>query len=143
MLFRNCAGGVVFFEEKVLLLRNEKDEWVLPKGVIRNGNLSRDVAINRVMEETGIKATIISTVGETCYEFFSLTRQKPVCNQITWYLMRALDTNCQLNEDLEFKEVGFFNIDEALEKITYPQDHSLLYLAYEQYKDLVGAEMMV
>ncbi|WP_129598815.1 NUDIX hydrolase [Anaerophilus nitritogenes] len=143
MLFRNCAGGVVFFEEKVLLLKNEKDEWVLPKGVIRNGNLSRDVAINRVMEEAGVDATIISTVGETCYEFFSLTRQKPVCNQIIWYLMRAVDTNCRLNKELEFKEVGFFNIDEALEKITYPQDHSLVYLAYEQYKDLVGAEMMV
>ncbi|HHT62421.1 MAG TPA: NUDIX hydrolase, partial [Clostridia bacterium] len=37
MLFRQCAGGIVFFNDKVLLLQNEKNEWVFPKGVIRNG----------------------------------------------------------------------------------------------------------
>lgn len=143
MLFRNCAGGVVFFEDKVLILKNEKDEWVLPKGVIRKGNLSRDVALNRVKEETGVDAEIISSVGETCYEFFSLTRQKPVCNEITWYLMKAFDEDCRLNEELEFKDVGFYSIDEAMEKITYNQDRSLVNLSYRKYKELVDMELMV
>ena len=35
MLFRNCAGGIVFSGEKVLLIKNDKDEWVMPKGVVR------------------------------------------------------------------------------------------------------------
>lgn len=143
MIFRNCAGGVVFFQEKILILRNEKDEWVLPKGVIRNGDLSRDVALNRVWEEAGVKAEIISSVGETCYEFFSLTRQKPVCNQITWYLMEAEDESCSLNKELNFKEVGFFNIFQALEKITYNQDRSLVSLSYKKYKKLISGEMVV
>ena len=37
MLRRNCAGGVVFFDDKVFILKNDKGEWVLPKGVIRKG----------------------------------------------------------------------------------------------------------
>lgn len=143
MLFRNCAGGVVFYEDKVLILKNEKDEWVLPKGIIRNGNLSRDVALNRVKEEAGIDAEIISSVGETCYEFFSLTRQKPVCNEITWYLMKASDEKHQLNEELGFKEIGFFDITEALEKITYNQDRSLVSLSHRKYKELINMELMV
>ncbi len=143
MLFRNCAGGVVFYEDKVLILKNEKDEWVLPKGVIRNGNLSRDVALNRVSEEAGVNAEIISSVGETCYEFFSLTRQKPVCNEITWYLMKTDDDNCQLKKELGFKDIGFYPIEEALEKITYNQDRALVSLSHRKYKELVGMELMV
>ncbi|QEK12407.1 NUDIX hydrolase [Crassaminicella thermophila] len=143
MLFRNCAGGVVFFDEKVLLLKNEKDEWVLPKGVIRNGNLSRDVALNRVKEEAGIEAEIVSSVGETCYEFFSISRQKPVCNEIIWYLMRALDEKCKLNDELEYKDIGFYHISEALDMITHNQDRSLVNLAYRKYKEVASQEIMV
>ena len=143
MLFRNCAGGVVFLENKVLLLKNEKDEWVLPKGIIRNDDLSKDIAISRVKKETNIEAEVISSIGETCYEFFSVTRQKPVCNEIVWYLMRALDDDCKLNEALDFKKVGFFELSEAMNMITYSQDKSLVYLSYKKYKDLVLSEMMV
>ena len=103
MIFRNCAGGVVFFEEKVLLLKNEKNEWVLPKGAIRNGDLSSDVALNRVKEEAGVDAEIISSVGETCYEFFSVKRRKAVCNQIGWYLMKEKNDSCSLNKRFDFK----------------------------------------
>lgn len=31
MLTRVCAGGVVFFEDQVFILKNDKGEWVLPK----------------------------------------------------------------------------------------------------------------
>lgn len=143
MLFRSCAGGVVFFEDKVLILQNEKNEWVLPKGAIRNGYLSRDVALSRVIEETGIKPEIISTIGETCYEFYSISRQKPVCNEITWYLMTASDDQCKLSKELGFKDVGFFPVDEALDKITYSQDRSLVSLSYKKYKELSKKEMMI
>ncbi|PAB58990.1 NUDIX domain-containing protein [Anaeromicrobium sediminis] len=143
MLFRNCAGGVVFSDDKVLLLRNEKSEWILPKGVIRNRDLSCDVAIDRVKEETGIDAEIVSSVGDTCYEFFSISRQKPVCNEINWYLMKALHEDCVLNEELDFIDVGFFKIDKALDMITYSQDKSLVHLSYNKFKSLVVEEMMV
>ena len=69
MIFRNCAGGVVFCGDKVFLLRNEKEEWVLPKGVIRDKRLAQDVALDRVFKEAGIKAQIISPAGQTSYEF--------------------------------------------------------------------------
>lgn len=143
MLFRNCAGGVVFHKDKVLILKNEKDEWVLPKGVIRNGNLSRDVALSRVKEEAGVDAEIISSVGETCYEFFSLTRQKPVCNEITWYLMNAPEEKCELDKEQGFKDIGFFEISDALEKITYNQDRSLVSLSYRKYKEIMNSEIVV
>jgi 8-oxo-dGTP pyrophosphatase MutT (NUDIX family) len=135
MLVRNCAGGVVFYDNKVFLLKNEKGEWVLPKGVMRNGDLSNEVALRKVQEETGITAEIISTAGRTNYEFFSVSRQRPVCNKITWYIMKSPDSNYKVSEEEKFTDGGFFNIDEAMSRITYSQDKSLLNLSYSKLKE--------
>ncbi|WP_024832859.1 NUDIX hydrolase [Ruminiclostridium josui] len=136
MLVRNCAGGVVFSGEKVFLLKNEKDEWVLPKGVIRNGDYPDEVALRRVKEEAGIDAEIVLAAGNTNYEFFSVTRQRPVCNKITWYVMKSLNDNYEVNKEENFSEGGYFSIDEALEKITYSQDRALINLSFAKYKEL-------
>lgn len=134
MLVRNCAGGVVFSGEKVFLLKNEKDEWVLPKGIIKSGDYPDEVAKTRVKEETGINAEIISTAGNTNYEFFSVTRQRPVCNKITWFIMKSIDDNYEINKGENFSEGGYFTIEEALKKITYSQDRSLITLSFSKYK---------
>ena len=54
MIVRHCAGGVVFYANKVLLIKNDKNEWTLPKGKIYDGELSHNSAMLRVKEETGI-----------------------------------------------------------------------------------------
>jgi len=136
MLVRNCAGGVVFCGEKVFLLKNEKGEWVLPKGIMRNGDLSNEVAVRRVKEEAGISAEIVSTAGRTNYEFFSVTRQKPVCNKITWYIMKSPSESYKIVEEDKFVDGGFFSLDEAIRLITYSQDKSLLNLSYQKYREM-------
>lgn len=141
MIFRNCAGGVVFYANQVFIFKNEKNEWVLPKGVIRNKDLSRDVALSRVKVEAGIDAEILSTAGETSYEFFSVTRKQPVCNQITWYIMHAKSKDFKINKELGFQDGGFFTIDQALEMITYSQDKSLVNLSYKKYKEIMREEL--
>lgn len=136
MLVRNCAGGVVFSGEKVFLLKNDKGEWVLPKGIIKNGDYPDEVAKRRVKEETGIDADIISAAGNTNYEFFSVTRQRPVCNKITWYIMNSQNDSFEVNKDENFIEGGYFSIEEALEKVTYSQDRALINCSYSKYSKL-------
>jgi hypothetical protein len=36
-----------------------------------------------------------------------------------------------------FADGGFFSVEEAIEKVTYSQDRSLLMLSYQKYKELV------
>lgn len=136
MLFRSCAGGIVFSGEDVFLLLNEKEEWVLPKGVIRPGMLSSEVALRRVEAECGISAHIISTAGETSYEFYSITRRQPVCNEIAWYIMQADGRDFCINTQLGFKDGGWFGAESMLERITYSQDRSLVRLAAQKRKAL-------
>jgi len=136
MLVRNCAGGVVFCGDKVFLLKNEKDEWAFPKGVIRNGDLPTEVALRRVKQEAGITSEIISTAGQTNYEFFSVTRQKPVCNKIIWYIMKSPNEDFKLSDPEKHRDGGYFTIDEAMELVTHSQDRALLNLSYRKYKEL-------
>ncbi len=138
MLLRNCAGGLVFREGKVFLLKNEKDEWVFPKGVIRQGDLSHETALRRVKEETSISAEIISTAGHTSYEFFSVTRHKPICNRITWYTMSAQDDIFQINEPEKCKEAGYYDINTAMQMLAHNQDRALLNLTYKKLDELMS-----
>ena len=136
MLVRNCSGGVVFAGDKVLLLQNEKQEWIIPKGVIRSDDVPEDVACRRVEIEAGVKAKILAPAGRTNYEFYSISRQRPVCNKIVWYIMMSDQETVEPNAALQFSDGGFFPIEEALEKVTYSQDKSLLMLSYQKYKEL-------
>ncbi len=137
MLVRNCSGGLVFSGDKVLLLMNDKHEWVFPKGVIRSGDFPDEVAVRRVYLEAGIKARIISSAGRTNYEFYSISRQRPVCNKIVWYIMTSEQDQAAANMAQGFLDGGFYTISDAMEKVTYSQDKSLLTIAYQKYKELV------
>ena len=104
MLERNCAGGIVFYGDSVLLLQNEKAEWCFPKGVIRTVEKPEEVALSRVSVEAGVEAKILFPVGRTNYEFYSITRQRPVRNKIVWYVMRAETDSVKPNEEQNFSE---------------------------------------
>ncbi|MEN6313434.1 MAG: NUDIX hydrolase [Clostridiaceae bacterium] len=138
MLVRNCAGGIVFCGSKAFLIRNEKDEWGFPKGVIRNGELPNEVALRRVKEEADIASEIISTAGHTNYEFFSVTRQKPVCNKIIWYIMKSNNNYFKINDQGKIMDAGYFEIEEAMKLVTYSQDKALLNLSYRMYKEITS-----
>lgn len=135
MIIRNCAGGLVFCGNSVLLIRNDKHEWSFPKGVVRSGEKLIDVAKSRVKIETDVDVTIVAPCGKTNYEFYSISRMKPVHNNVSWFVMKALDYDCKANNDEGVLECKYYPIDEALEMITYSQDKALLMMGYQKYKE--------
>ncbi|MGI6161304.1 MAG: NUDIX domain-containing protein [Christensenellales bacterium] len=133
MIFRKCAGGIVFYDDSVLLLKNEKNEWVLPKGVVRDRRQLQEVAVSRVETEAGVKEPqIIAMIGETCYEFYSVTRGRPVCNEVVWFLMTTKEAACRASSKDGFDEAGFFPYNDAVAKVTYSQDKALIRLAHKK-----------
>lgn len=141
MIIRNCAGGVVFRDNKVFILKNDKNEWILPKGKIRDEQLPPETAIGRVEYETGIESPkIVSSAGETAYEFYSFSRNQAVCNKIIWYIMESNNEDFSVNFEEGFKEGGFYPVDEAIDMITYSQDKSLVSLSYKRYLEFKDYE---
>lgn len=133
MIVRNCAGGVVFCGDKIFLLKNDKGEWGLPKGAIREKRSRRETALLRVKAEAGIDAKILCAAGDTSYEFYSFTRRQPVCNRIHWYVMTADSEQYSVSFEEGFTDGGFFPAQEAIEKVTYTKEKELVCAAYEKY----------
>ncbi|HOM02881.1 MAG TPA: NUDIX hydrolase [Acetivibrio sp.] len=134
MLMRNFAGGVVFSGDKVLLLKNEKDEWVLPRGIMHDGELSSEAAVRKIREESGIATEIVFTAGQTNYEFSSTTHKKPFCNKTTWYIMKSLNEENKIKKGSS-RFMDFVRVDEAMNLINSGHDKSLVSLSYKKYRE--------
>lgn len=137
MLIRNCTGGIVFTGDKVLMIENDKHEWAFPKGVIRVNQKITEVVVKRVKLETGVDAKVLAPCGKTHYEFYSITRRKPVHNNISWFIMKADEVKPVPNKEENILNAKFFDIQVAMDKVTYSQDKSLLLMAYQKFKELV------
>ncbi|MCR5201210.1 MAG: NUDIX domain-containing protein [Saccharofermentans sp.] len=137
MLIRNCTGGIVFAGDKVLMIENDKHEWAFPKGVIRVNQKITEVVVRRVKLETDVDAKVLAPCGKTHYEFYSITRRKPVHNNISWFIMKADEgAKPTANKEENILSAKFFDIQVAMDKVTYSQDRSLLLMAYQKYKEL-------
>ena len=135
MIVRECAGGIVFYKDQVFLICNDKHEWAFPKGVIKDGAKLKELAVERLKVEAGIEARIVAPCGKSSYEFYSVQRQKPVHNNISWFVMTTDSDKVVVDTESGFTDGKFFAIEEALVTVTYSQDRSLLMIAYQRYKE--------
>jgi 8-oxo-dGTP diphosphatase len=67
-----AAGGIVLRRgqsPRIAVVRlRKRDEWVLPKGKLDNGETARDAAEREVLEETGHDVTVHEFLGTLAYE---------------------------------------------------------------------------
>lgn len=105
--------GVLIFEGKVLLLKNERDEWELPGGKLEPGETPEECVIREIEEETGIKATINRVLRPY---IFNVMDKIPVL--IIPYECKFKNfENIKISS--EHKEIGVHKIED-LDKINLP-----------------------
>lgn len=134
------AGGIVLNKlNQVLLIKNialrdpQKSYWGFPKGHIDPGEKSAQAAIREVKEETGIEAKIAKKLGDSRY-IYTRDREK-IFKVVVMFLMEDIGgvPSAQLEE---VQEVGWFNVEEALEKLSFKKD--VLFLKQALNKDQDG-----
>ena len=122
------AGGVVCRinqgnKEVVLCGRRLHNTWSLPKGTPDQGESLEETAIREVQEETGLHAEIKETLGTINYLFVSQGKQYQ--KTVYYYLMRHTGGDLDFH-DLEFDEVRWFSIQDALLSMTYQNEVEVL-----------------
>ncbi|MCL6590636.1 MAG: NUDIX hydrolase [Firmicutes bacterium] len=135
MIYDHCAGGLVFWQDKLVILQRFNGVWLFPKGHIDAGETPGQAAVREVKEECGLTAEIIAPLGETSYTFQEdgVERHK----RVQWFLMKASDTNNRIE-----LEAGFFTGSKLigqneLEILSFPDDRALAkqgFLKYQQLK---------
>jgi ADP-ribose pyrophosphatase YjhB (NUDIX family) len=132
------AGGVILRNgpdgtEVVLRGRhareNTPEQWKLPKGRPNDGESLEETAIRKVSEETGLKMRIIAPLKSIEYKF---KEGHVLCHKtVYFFLMREADGGSLEQHDHEFDEVRWFPIEEALRRMTYYNEVTVLKEALE------------
>ena len=123
-----ASGGVIFRSTnevpEVALISTGKI-WCLPKGTIEMGETFEKAALREVEEETGLKGEIVKKIGEISYSFFKGTRY---CKTVHFYLLKCVGGSVDVH-DSEAEDVRWFHIPEALQKLAYPKERTVVELA--------------
>ena len=115
------AGGVLFKDNYVLLIKNPSGVWSFPKGNIEKGETPEQAAIREVYEETNVKGEIITYIGEIHY-WYRLKGEK-IFKSVKYYLMRYVSG--EPKPSWEVKDAKFIPLEAAKRLLKYKGDKSI------------------
>ena len=111
-----------------------KNRYQLPKGHVEPGERVIDAALREVLEETGIKATIIKKILDSKYVF--PFRGEKIFKVVTFFLMEYVSGEPTVNDEAE--EILWLSYVEAYKQLTYSSDKQVLKKASEMFASSTG-----
>ncbi|AAC06510.1 NUDIX hydrolase [Aquifex aeolicus] len=115
------AGGVLFKDGEVLLIKTPSNVWSFPKGNIEPGEKPEETAVREVWEETGVKGEILDYIGEIHY-WYTLKGER-IFKTVKYYLMKYKEG--EPRPSWEVKDAKFFPIKEAKKLLKYKGDKEI------------------
>jgi 8-oxo-dGTP pyrophosphatase MutT (NUDIX family) len=126
------AGGVAFQKQGdqilVALISVGQDErWQLPKGTVGKGEAPEDAARREVQEEAGIETELLEKIDRIEYWFYSKNgaQRVRIHKYVVFYLLRYLSGNVS-DHDFEVNEACWFEIDEAIQALTFESEKQVV-----------------
>ena len=118
-----AAGGIVLRQEETPLIAvvrlRKRNEWVLPKGKLDDGETPRDAAEREVLEETGHDVSVHEFLGTLVYE--SGGRFKVVHY---WRMEADGEPSHDLMDDI--RAVDWLPLDAAVERLSRAYERAFL-----------------
>ena len=110
--------------------------WSLPKGHIEQGETAEQTAMREVAEETGIRGTVLASLGSIDYWF--VTEGRRVHKTVHHYLLRFLGGELS-DEDVEVTEVAWVPLSELPSRLAYADERKLAAIAGQLIEDMSEA----
>ncbi len=138
------AGGIVFNNQGQVLLtqHSQNHHWSFPKGWIDAGETPEQAALREVREEGGVVAEITGKIGYSKYTYtlhgparnatHSVAGGEKIFKIVTYFLMKYLKGDPK-DHDWEVEDIGWYEPEAALKKLSFSQDKVLLKKALELY----------
>jgi 8-oxo-dGTP pyrophosphatase MutT (NUDIX family) len=130
------AGGLVVAERGdgpwVVLIAHRSTggvlQWTLPKGRTEAGEELEDTAVREVREETGLHAEVVEKLGVVDYWFVWRPDQVRYHKFVHYFLMAHRGGDMDDRDD-EAEDVVWLPYDEAIERLTHPNERALVVAA--------------
>jgi 8-oxo-dGTP diphosphatase len=118
-----AAGGIVLRRGPTPLIaivrQRKRNEWVLPKGKLDDGETAKDAAHREVLEETGHEVAVHEFLGTLVYQ--SGGRSKVVH---FWRMEAAGEPVRKLMEDI--KAVDWLRLEDAVARLSREYERAFL-----------------
>ncbi len=120
------AGGVVYLPAgkagkggKWLVCKHSGyHKWVLPKGLVEDGESLKKTALREVGEECGIKTKIIAKIPGSEKYTYSMDGVR-IFKVVSYFLMEYVSGDIK-DHDWEMEEVEWLSFDEARKRLDFP-----------------------
>jgi 8-oxo-dGTP pyrophosphatase MutT (NUDIX family) len=128
------VAGVVFHDDKFLLLKYELGHWDFVKGHIEEDETQEQTIKRELEEETGItEAKIIDGFKET-YDYFFKKDGETIYKKVYCYLIESETEDIELS--FEHVDYTWLEAEKAIEKASYENSKTILKKAVEFLKKM-------
>lgn len=111
--------------------RGGRIDWCVPKGHLEGAETAEQAALREVEEETGLKATIIESLGSIHYEFSTPT--SIIVKTVHHYLMKQTggELTIENDPDHEAVDIRWVNIDLLNAELAHENERRLALIVQE------------
>lgn len=125
------SGGVIYKKQQgnifvVLISVGNGKVLSLPKGLINKEEKPENAALREVKEETGCYGEIEDFLGKIEYWY---RKERNLVHKFVYYFLIRYTGGDTRNHDWEVESADWFQIDEAIEKISYDNERDILRIA--------------
>ncbi len=133
------AGGIVYRPAKngkgveILMIRDYKNRWTIPKGHIEEGENARQTAEREIREETGLQEMdVLDWLGKINFRYRRANSLVLMTTEI--FLVRAMGDTDKVQSEEWMSSLGWMSSNDALEKIEYDDIGKLILLALKKIR---------
>lgn len=122
---KSC-GCIVIDEGKVLLIKQTKGHWGLPKGHVEENETEEETALREVKEETNYDVEIISD-----HRFVEryITDTK-IDKEVVYFIAKKVGGEAE-KQEAEVTDIKWCSFDEAIDTVTFDNLKELLRNAFK------------
>ena len=122
---KSC-GCIVIDEGKVLLIKQTKGHWGLPKGHVEKNETEEETALREVKEETNYDVEII---GDHRFVERYITDTK-IDKEVVYFIAKKVGGEAE-KQEAEVTDIKWCSFDEAIDTVTFDNLKELLTNAFK------------